>query len=61
LGLLEHSNDLAVGETGLLHGTSSGKRTRKFHFWRQLTGGGITDTITLKGGGISTELQERPK
>ncbi|WP_237715626.1 hypothetical protein, partial [Xanthomonas phaseoli] len=33
---------LAVGKAGLLHGTSSGKGTRKFHFWRQLMGGGIT-------------------
>ncbi|WP_213605523.1 hypothetical protein, partial [Pseudoxanthomonas japonensis] len=41
-GLLEHRDYLAVGEAGLLHGTSSGKRTRKFHFWRQLMGGGIT-------------------
>src|SRR5690606_38121515 len=38
----EHGDDLAVGEAGLLHGTSSGNRTRKFHFWRQLTCGGIT-------------------
>src|SRR5690606_29342112 len=35
-GLLEHGDDMAVGEAGLLHGTSSGKGTRKFHFWRQL-------------------------
>ena len=42
LGLLEHGDDLAVGKTGLLHGTSSGKITRKFHFWRQLICGGIT-------------------
>ena len=42
LGLLEHGDDLAVGEAGLLHGTSSEKGTRKFHFWRQLMGGGIT-------------------
>ncbi|MFA4070238.1 hypothetical protein P2C71_15285, partial [Xanthomonas perforans] len=42
LGLLEHGDDLAVGKAGLLHGTSSGKGTRKFHFWRLLMGGGIT-------------------
>ncbi|WP_204368354.1 hypothetical protein, partial [Xanthomonas phaseoli] len=42
LGLLEDGDDLAVGETGCLHGTSSEKGTRKFHFWRQLTCGGIT-------------------
>ncbi|MDW7708807.1 hypothetical protein SCY21_22695, partial [Xanthomonas euvesicatoria] len=42
LGLLEHGDDLAVGKAGLLHGTSSGKGTRKFHFWRLLIGGGIT-------------------
>ncbi|WP_207104465.1 hypothetical protein, partial [Xanthomonas citri] len=35
-------DDLAVGKAGLLHGTSSGKGTRKFHFWRLLMGGGIT-------------------
>ncbi|MGD5250404.1 hypothetical protein QT900_22185, partial [Xanthomonas citri pv. citri] len=40
--LLEHGDDLAVGKAGLLHGTSSGKGTRKFHFWRLLMGGGIT-------------------
>ncbi|WP_217491944.1 hypothetical protein, partial [Xanthomonas euvesicatoria] len=39
---LEHGDDLAVGKAGLLHGTSSGKGTRKFHFWRLLIGGGIT-------------------
>ena len=42
LGLLEHGQDLPVGESGLFHGASSEKTTRKFHFWRQLTGGGIT-------------------
>ncbi|MFA4566246.1 hypothetical protein P2A54_20955 [Xanthomonas perforans] len=42
MGLLEHGDDLAVGKAGLLHGTSSGKGTRKFHFWRLLIGGGIT-------------------
>ncbi|WP_258383168.1 IS3 family transposase [Xanthomonas citri] len=42
LGLLEHGDDLAIGKAGLLHGTSSGKGTRKFHFWRLLIGGGIT-------------------
>ncbi|WP_237713692.1 hypothetical protein, partial [Xanthomonas phaseoli] len=31
-----------VGKAGLLHGTSSRKDTRKFHFWRLLMGGGIT-------------------
>ncbi|MBO9965988.1 hypothetical protein J7361_04430, partial [Xanthomonas phaseoli pv. dieffenbachiae] len=31
------------GEAGCLHGTSSEKGTRKFHFWRQLTCGGITE------------------
>ncbi|WP_237708313.1 hypothetical protein, partial [Xanthomonas phaseoli] len=35
-------DDLAVGKAGLLHGTSSRKDTRKFHFWRLLMGGGIT-------------------
>uniref|UniRef100_UPI001EE68B04 hypothetical protein n=1 Tax=Xanthomonas phaseoli TaxID=1985254 RepID=UPI001EE68B04 len=40
--LLEHGDDLAVGKAGLLHGTSSRKDTRKFHFWRLLMGGGIT-------------------
>src|SRR5690606_6482755 len=44
LRLLEHGDDPAVCETGLLHGTSSGKGTRKFHFWRQLTCGGITES-----------------
>jgi hypothetical protein len=43
--LLEHGQDLAVGESGFFHGTSSGKTTRKFHFWRQLTCGGITDPL----------------
>ncbi|WP_242450502.1 hypothetical protein [Xanthomonas citri] len=33
---------MAVGKAGLLHGTSSGKGTRKFHFWRLLMRGGIT-------------------
>ncbi|MGD6669204.1 hypothetical protein VWZ37_21950 [Xanthomonas citri pv. citri] len=42
MGLLEHGDDLAIGKAGLLHGTSSGKGTRKFHFWRLLIGGGIT-------------------
>ncbi|WP_203225249.1 hypothetical protein, partial [Xanthomonas phaseoli] len=42
LCLLEHGDDLAVGKAGLLHGTSSRKDTRKFHFWRLLMGGGIT-------------------
>ncbi|WP_207104454.1 hypothetical protein, partial [Xanthomonas citri] len=37
-----HGDDLAVGKAGLLHGTSSGKGTRKFHFWRLLMRGGIT-------------------
>ncbi|WP_228737370.1 TspO/MBR family protein, partial [Xanthomonas euvesicatoria] len=31
-----------------LHGTSSGKGTRKFHFWRLLMGGGITQ-LALNG------------
>ncbi|MGD5304866.1 hypothetical protein QUT15_17485, partial [Xanthomonas citri pv. citri] len=48
LGLLEHGDDLAVGKAGLLHGTSSGKGTRKFHFWRLLMGGGITDPVPQK-------------
>ncbi|MGD6574371.1 hypothetical protein VWU02_20290, partial [Xanthomonas citri pv. citri] len=47
LGLLEHGDDLAVGKAGLLHGTSSGKGTRKFHFWRLLMGGGITPPASL--------------
>ncbi|MGD4999428.1 DUF4868 domain-containing protein, partial [Xanthomonas citri pv. citri] len=47
LGLLEDGDDLAVGETGCLHGTSSEKGTRKFHFWRQLTCGGITQERKL--------------
>lgn len=42
LGLFEHGDDLAVGEAGCLHGTYSEKGKRKFHFWRQLTCGGIT-------------------
>ncbi|NEL30277.1 MAG: hypothetical protein G3W64_12015, partial [Xanthomonas euvesicatoria] len=51
LGLLEHGDDLAVGKAGLLHGTSSGKGTRKFHFWRLLIGGGITlPAISLAEG-----------
>ncbi|WP_217491936.1 hypothetical protein, partial [Xanthomonas euvesicatoria] len=41
---------LAVGKAGLLHGTSSGKGTRKFHFWRLLIGGGITEAASLKLG-----------
>ncbi|WP_207104456.1 hypothetical protein, partial [Xanthomonas citri] len=40
-----HGDDLAVGKAGLLHGTSSGKGTRKFHFWRLLMGGGITTVL----------------
>ncbi|MGD6596278.1 hypothetical protein VWZ13_22925 [Xanthomonas citri pv. citri] len=48
MGLLEHGDDLAVGKAGLLHGTSSGKGTRKFHFWRLLMGGGITEIPTMK-------------
>ncbi|WP_238534687.1 hypothetical protein, partial [Xanthomonas phaseoli] len=43
--LLEHGDDLAVGKAGLLHGTSSRKDTRKFHFWRLLMGGGITEAL----------------
>src|SRR6185312_8620724 len=31
-------------------GTSSGKRTRKFHFWRQLTCGGITNGLEQGSG-----------
>ncbi|MBO9833612.1 hypothetical protein J7440_15585, partial [Xanthomonas phaseoli pv. dieffenbachiae] len=46
----EDGNDLAVGEAGCLHGTSSEKGTRKFHFWRQLTCGGIT--IPVDGGNV---------
>ncbi|MCD9030100.1 hypothetical protein LDO26_18100, partial [Luteimonas sp. BDR2-5] len=46
-GLLEHGDDLAIGEAGLLHGTSSGKRTRKFHFWDQLICGGITAEVVI--------------
>ena len=42
MGGRRNGNNLAVAETGLFHGTSSGKTTRKFHFWRQLLGGGIT-------------------
>uniref|UniRef100_UPI001EE65668 hypothetical protein n=1 Tax=Xanthomonas phaseoli TaxID=1985254 RepID=UPI001EE65668 len=45
--LLEHGDDLAVGKAGLLHGTSSRKDTRKFHFWRLLMGGGITVELGL--------------
>ncbi|WP_404539192.1 NRAMP family divalent metal transporter [Dyella agri] len=33
---------MAIAESGLLHGTSSGKITRKFHFQRLLIYGGIT-------------------
>ncbi|WP_237714739.1 hypothetical protein, partial [Xanthomonas phaseoli] len=44
---LEHGDDLAVGKAGLLHGTSSRKDTRKFHFWRLLMGGGITSRACL--------------
>nr|MDM4807752.1 hypothetical protein [Xanthomonas phaseoli pv. phaseoli] len=32
-----------------LHGTSSGKGTRKFHFWRLLMGGGITQVLHILG------------
>lgn len=42
LGLLEYGDDLAVGEAGCLHKTSSEKEMRKFHFWRLLLRGGIT-------------------
>ncbi|WP_207104458.1 hypothetical protein, partial [Xanthomonas citri] len=50
-----HGDDLAVGKAGLLHGTSSGKGTRKFHFWRLLMRGGITllqaiEVLTDNGG-----------
>ena len=45
LGLLEYGDDLAICETGFLHGTSSGKSKRKFHFWRQLTCGGLPFVI----------------
>ncbi|MBO9842905.1 hypothetical protein J7436_20845, partial [Xanthomonas phaseoli pv. dieffenbachiae] len=41
----DDGTDLAVGEAGCLHGTSSEKGTRKFHFWRQLTCGGITPEV----------------
>ncbi|MFZ7097242.1 hypothetical protein, partial [Luteimonas dalianensis] len=58
LGLLEHGDDLAVGETGLLHGTSSGKGTRKFHFWRQLTCGGITIVLAAKSCLSEAELHQ---
>nr|MDM4802083.1 hypothetical protein [Xanthomonas phaseoli pv. phaseoli]MDM4806158.1 hypothetical protein [Xanthomonas phaseoli pv. phaseoli]MDM4810169.1 hypothetical protein [Xanthomonas phaseoli pv. phaseoli] len=33
-----------------LHGTSSGKGTRKFHFWRLLMGGGITEQMQATAG-----------
>lgn len=49
LGLLEHGDDLAVVEVGLLRGASSEKRTRKFHFRRQLIGGKITVGNRLDG------------
>lgn len=32
LSPLEHRDNLAIGKTGFFHGTSSGKRTKKFHF-----------------------------
>ncbi|WP_207104466.1 hypothetical protein, partial [Xanthomonas citri] len=44
-----HGDDLAVGKAGLLHGTSSGKGTRKFHFWRLLMRGGITFECAPRG------------
>ncbi|WP_242450506.1 GspH/FimT family protein, partial [Xanthomonas citri] len=47
-----HGDDLAVGKAGLLHGTSSGKGTRKFHFWRLLMRGGITVEHDFATGGI---------
>ncbi|MEP9435263.1 hypothetical protein, partial [Xanthomonas euvesicatoria] len=58
LGLLEHGDDLAVGKAGLLHGTSSGKGTRKFHFWRLLIGGGITGAAKLQQ--LPEQQQEQP-
>ncbi|WP_237713833.1 ribonuclease E inhibitor RraB [Xanthomonas phaseoli] len=39
---------MAVGKAGLLHGTSSRKDTRKFHFWRLLMGGGITKMLRFE-------------
>jgi len=48
LRLLEHGQDLAVGESRFLHGTSAGKTKRKFNFWRQLTGGGITEGTLMR-------------
>ncbi|MBO9973157.1 hypothetical protein J7434_21125, partial [Xanthomonas phaseoli pv. dieffenbachiae] len=52
-------NDLAVGEAGCLHGTSSEKGTRKFHFWRQLTCGGITASGKESLSTTKTSGQER--
>ncbi|MGD3337641.1 lipocalin family protein [Xanthomonas citri pv. citri] len=65
MGLLEHGDDLAIGKAGLLHGTSSGKGTRKFHFWRLLIGGGITlrpdgriqTTFTFRKGSFQAPLK----
>ncbi|WP_221197763.1 hypothetical protein, partial [Xanthomonas cannabis] len=45
-----------VGEAGCLHGTSSEKGTRKFHFWRQLTCGGITLAGRLVASGLKIVL-----
>ncbi|MBV6872167.1 hypothetical protein KWH44_20860, partial [Xanthomonas campestris pv. veroniae] len=47
------------GKAGLLHGTSSGKGTRKFHFWRLLIGRGdyretIANTARLAGASVTT-------
>ncbi|MBV6795384.1 ATP-binding protein, partial [Xanthomonas euvesicatoria] len=36
-----------------LHGTSSGKGTRKFHFWRLLMGGGITHRLAITSRSVA--------
>ncbi|WP_242450488.1 transporter, partial [Xanthomonas citri] len=54
-----HGDDLAVGKAGLLHGTSSGKGTRKFHFWRLLMRGGITFLVNVFGAPALTAQEFR--
>lgn len=41
LGLLDHGDDLAVGETGGFMELPRERVREKFHFWRQLIYGGI--------------------
>ncbi|KAF1699827.1 hypothetical protein CSC66_16935, partial [Pseudoxanthomonas kaohsiungensis] len=43
VGLLEDGDDLGLGETGLLHGTSwLGKHARKFYLWGVCDSGKLT-------------------